>query len=148
MVLDSIKNYGLYASITDRLAAGFNFITSTDLTTIPEGVYEIDGRNIFAIVQEYDTKEEKDCFLEGHTKYIDIQYMLQGEELIGIASKRDQKIQSFDVDKDYTFYEGETSYIKLEAGMFTLFFPDDLHRPCIRSGNETKVKKIVIKVLL
>lgn len=146
MVLDSIKNYGLYATITERLAAGFNFITTTDLIAIKEGIYEIDGKSIFAIVQEYDTKEEKDCFLEGHTKYIDIQYMVQGTELMGIATKGDQKIQSFDVEKDYTFYEGETSYIKVGAGMFTLFFPDDLHRPCIRVGSETKVKKVVIKV--
>lgn len=146
MVLDSIKNFGLYATITERLAAGFNFITTTDLIAIKEGIYEIDGKSIFAIVQEYDTKEEKDCFLEGHTKYIDIQYMVQGTELMGIATKGDQKIQSFDVEKDYTFYEGETSYIKVGAGMFTLFFPDDLHRPCIRVGSETKVKKVVIKV--
>lgn len=146
MVLDSIKNFGLYATITERLAAGFNFITTTDLIAIKEGIYEVDGKSIFAIVQEYDTKEEKDCFLEGHTKYIDIQYMVQGTELMGIATKGDQKIQSFDVEKDYTFYEGETSYIKVGAGMFTLFFPDDLHRPCIRVGSETKVKKVVIKV--
>ena len=146
MVLDSIRNYGLYANITERLAAGFNFINTSDLLSIAVGTYEIDGKAIFAIVQEYDTKDEKDCFLEGHTKYIDIQYMVQGTEMMGITTKGNQKIQSFDVDKDYTFYEGETSYIKVGAGMFTLFFPDDLHRPCIRVGNETKVKKVVVKV--
>ncbi|MBC5841976.1 YhcH/YjgK/YiaL family protein [Flavobacterium sp. F-380] len=146
MVLDSIKNYGLYANITERLAAGFNFINTSDLLAIAVGTYEIDGKAIFAIVQEYDTKDEKDCFLEGHTKYIDIQYMVQGTEMMGITTKGNQKIQSFDVDKDYTFYEGETSYIKVGAGMFTLFFPDDLHRPCIRVGDVTKVKKVVVKV--
>lgn len=72
--------------------------------------------------------------------------MISGTELMGIITKGGQKIKSFDSDKDYTFYEGETSYIKVEAGMFTLFFPDDLHRPCIRFGDETKVKKVVIKV--
>ena len=146
MVLDSIRNYGLYANITERLAAGFNFINTSNLLAIEVGTYEIDGKAIFAIVQEYDTKDEKDCFLEGHTKYIDIQYMVQGTEMMGITTKGNQKIQSFDVDKDYTFYEGETSYIKVGAGMFTLFFPDDLHRPCIRVGDVTKVKKVVVKV--
>jgi YhcH/YjgK/YiaL family protein len=148
MVLDSIKNYGLYANITERLAAGFNFINTTDLLTIAEGIHEIDGKTIFAIVQEYDTKEEIDCFLEGHTKYIDIQYMIEGTELMGITHKAEQKVLSFDVDKDYTFYEGETSYIKVDEGMFTLFFPDDLHRPCIKVGSQARIKKVVVKVLI
>jgi YhcH/YjgK/YiaL family protein len=146
MILDSIKNYRLYASISERIAEGFNFINTTDLVAIQEGTYEIDGKAIFALVQEYDTKEEKDCNLEGHTKYIDIQYIIQGSEYIGFVSKRNQKVLSMDTDKDYTFYEGETSYLKLEPGMFTLFFPDDLHRPCIRAGYDTKVKKVVVKV--
>jgi YhcH/YjgK/YiaL family protein len=146
MVLDSIKNYGLYTSLGERLAEGYNFINTTDLKAIQEGIHEIDGQSIFAIVQEYDTKEEKDCFLEGHTKYIDIQYMIEGTELMGIVTKGDQKIVSLDVEKDYTFYEGETSYIKVEAGMFTVFFPDDLHRPCLKVGNVTRVKKVVVKV--
>lgn len=62
MVLDSIKNYGLYANITDGLAKGFDFINTTDLLAIKEGTYEIEGKTIFAIVQEYDTKEEKIVF--------------------------------------------------------------------------------------
>jgi beta-galactosidase beta subunit len=33
--------------------------------------------SLFCYVQDYDTKEIKDCVLEGHTKYIDIQYIVQ-----------------------------------------------------------------------
>jgi beta-galactosidase beta subunit len=29
------------------------------------GVYEIESKSIFAIIQEYNTKEIKDCVLEG-----------------------------------------------------------------------------------
>lgn len=92
MVLDSIKNYGLYATITARIAKGFDFLNTTDLLAIPQGTYEIEGKTIFAIVQEYDTKEEKECFLEGHTNYIDIHYIVSGTELTGIATKGKQKI--------------------------------------------------------
>jgi YhcH/YjgK/YiaL family protein len=132
MVLDLIKNYELYANITERLAQGFDFIINSDLKTIKLGTYEIDGTAIFAVVQKYTTKKAEDSFLGRHTKYIDIQYMIYGEELTGIASKTDQKILSFDVEK----------------GMFTLFSPDDLHRPCIRNGEIASVKKSVIKVLI
>jgi YhcH/YjgK/YiaL family protein len=76
MVIDRIENYNLYANLTKRIAKGFEFIINTDLVEIESGTYEIDNKAIFAIVQEYDTREIKDCELEGHTKYIDIQYIV------------------------------------------------------------------------
>ncbi|WP_367769629.1 YhcH/YjgK/YiaL family protein [Flavobacterium sp. WC2421] len=148
MIIDKIENYGLYANLTERLARGFEFIKNTDLVSIEAGTYEIEDKVVFAIVQEYDTKEIKDCVLEGHTKYIDIQYVIEGSELIGVSTKNDQKVVTSDLDKDYTFYEGETTYLKLEAGMFTVFFPDDLHRPSVKDGESTRVKKVVVKVLI
>ncbi|WP_026709030.1 YhcH/YjgK/YiaL family protein [Flavobacterium frigidarium] len=146
MILDKIGNYKLYAGITERLAKGFEFIINNDLVAMASGTYDIEDKAIFAIVQEYDTKEEKDCVLEGHTKYIDIQYIIEGSELMGVTTKRDQKVVTSDLDKDYTFYEGETAYIKLTEGMFTVFFPDDLHRPSVQDGKSSKVKKVVVKV--
>lgn len=146
MIIDKIKNYSLYANLTERLAKGFEFIKNTDLVQIEPGTYEIDNKEVFAIVQEYNTKEIKDCVLEGHTKYIDIQYVIEGAELMGVTTKKNQKVVTSDLDKDYTFYEGETAYIKLEAGMFTVFFPDDLHRPCVLDGQSSRVKKVVVKV--
>lgn len=146
MIIDKIENYCLYANLTERLAKGFEFIKNTDLVSIQSGTYEIQDKDVFAIVQEYDTKEIKDCVLEGHTKYIDIQYVIEGTELIGVTTKKDQKATASDLEKDYTFYEGETAYIRLEAGMFTVFFPDDLHRPCVQDGLSSRVKKVVIKV--
>lgn len=146
MVIDRIENYSLYANLTKRIAKAFEFIKNTDLVQIESGTYEIDNEAIFAIVQEYDTKEIKDCVLEGHTKYIDIQYMIQGTELMGVVTKNNQKAISSDLDKDYTFYEGETSFIRIDEGMFTVFFPDDLHMPCVQAGESSRVKKVVVKV--
>jgi YhcH/YjgK/YiaL family protein len=146
MVIDSIENYNLYANLTKRIAKGFEFIINTDLVQIESGTYEIDNKAIFAIVQEYDTREIKDCVLEGHTKYIDIQYIVQGTELMGVVTKNNQKAISSDLDKDYTFYEGETSFIRIDEGMFTVFFPDDLHMPCVQAGESSRVKKVVVKV--
>ncbi|SEB05086.1 YhcH/YjgK/YiaL family protein [Flavobacterium gillisiae] len=146
MVIDKIENYTLYANLTERLAKGFEFIKNTDLVQIESGTYEIDNKEIFAIVMEYDTKEMKDCVLEGHTKYIDIQYIIEGVELMGVTTKSNQKSLTSDLDKDYTFYEGETSLVRIEAGMFTVFFPDDLHMPCIQAAESSRVKKVVVKV--
>jgi YhcH/YjgK/YiaL family protein len=146
MVIDKIENYRLYSTLTKRLAKGFEFITNIDLVKIEPGKYEIENDAIFAIVQEYDTKEEQDSVLEGHHKYIDIQYVIQGVELMGFTPLTDQVVVEENLEKDYTFYKGETSMLRVEEGMFTLFFPEDLHRPGVMAGQISKVKKVVVKV--
>jgi YhcH/YjgK/YiaL family protein len=146
MVIDKIENYRLYSTLTKRLAKGFEFIDNTDLIAIAPGKYEIDNDKLFAIVQEYDTKEEEDSFLEGHHNYIDIQYIIQGVELMGFTPLTNQEVVEENLEKDYTFYNGETSMLRVEEGMFTLFFPEDLHRPGVKAGQISKVKKVVVKV--
>lgn len=146
MVIDKIENYRLYNKLTKKLAKGFEFITNTDLVSLKSGKYPIDNDDIFAIVQEYDTKEEKDCVLEGHHRYIDIQYIIQGVELMGFTPLTNQVSVEENLEKDYTFYEGDTSLLRVEEGMFTLFFPEDLHRPGVKTDQISKVKKVVVKV--
>ncbi len=147
MVVDKIENYGRYKNINERLAKAFEYLITTDFNIIEPGKYEIDGDAIFAIVQEYDTKEEADCYLEGHFKYIDIQYIVSGEEIISVVPLTNQVPVTKNEENDYAFYECATSPIIISAGMFTIFFQDDLHKPCMKSGSVTKVKKVVMKVL-
>jgi len=86
MVIDKIENYKLYVSLSEKIAKAFAYINETDLSQTALGKYEIDNDDIFALVQEYDTKDKNECKLEGHSKYIDIQYIIYGVELIGVTS--------------------------------------------------------------
>ncbi len=147
MVIDKIENYGRYKNISERLAKAFEYISRTDFNVIAPGKYEVDGDAIFAIVQEYETKEEADCNLEGHFKYIDIQYVVSGEEVISVMPLTNQIPVTKNEENDYAFYDCATSPITISAGMFTIFFQDDLHKPCMKSGSVLKVKKVVMKVL-
>ena len=148
MILDTLENYQLYSTINERIAKGFAFLRNTDLDAIPSGKHDIEGDAIFALVQEYQTKPLNECKLESHKKYIDIQYVIRGEEFMGVTTKNNQKILEQDEDKDYTFYEGTTSLVRVSKGMFTIFFPDDLHQPCVQTESAAEVKKVVIKVLI
>ena len=148
MILDTLENYQLYSTINERIAKGFAFLRKTDLDAIPSGKHDIEGDTIFALVQEYPTKPLNECKLESHKKYIDIQYVIRGEEFMGVTTKNNQKILEQDEDKDYTFYEGTTSLVRVSKGMFTIFFPDDLHQPCVQTESAAEVKKVVIKVLI
>nr|WP_314864898.1 YhcH/YjgK/YiaL family protein [uncultured Flavobacterium sp.] len=148
MILDTLENYQLYSTINERIAKGFAFLRNTDLDAIVSGKHDIEGDTIFALVQEYQTKPLSKCKLESHKKYIDIQYVIRGEEFMGVTTKNNQKILEQDEDKDYTFYEGKTSLVRVSKGMFTIFFPDDLHQPCVQIESAAEVKKVVIKVMI
>jgi len=147
MILDKLENSDFYSAISKNLKTGFEFLKNTNLSALEKGRHEIDGDRIFALVSEYDSKNPEDCRLEAHHIYTDIQYLVSGKELIGFETLRNQEATSEYVpEKDIVFYKGEGTPLLIEAGMFAVFFPQDVHRPCIKVDQSVKVKKVVIKV--
>jgi len=150
MILDTFKNIKLYSGLGNRFSQAIDFLCETDFSNFKPGKIFIDGKNIFAMLNEYQTKNVSDCKLEAHKKYIDIQYIISGEELIGFATLKNQKIlEEYDDEKDVVFFDDdvEVDLLKLKAGMFTVFFPDDLHKPCVKVNElADKVQKIVVKI--
>jgi YhcH/YjgK/YiaL family protein len=147
MILDNLKNADFYLCISDNLKIGFNFLKNTDLDNLEIGRYEIDGKNVFALVSEYDSKKHEDCRLEAHQAYADIQYIVSGREAIGFAPLNGQTVtEEYLPEKDIVFFSGDTTQLILEAGMFAVFFPQDVHRPCMQIDGPEKVKKVVVKV--
>ena len=147
MIFDKIQNAAKYECFGGRLAKGLEYIRKTDFSNMPAGKYDIDGENLFAIVSEYETKDVKDCSLEAHRKYLDIQYMLSGEELVGL-SFLDKQVASkpYNDKDDYALYSESCSMMKLDAGRFAVFYPEDLHMPGVQIEKPGKIRKIIIKV--
>jgi YhcH/YjgK/YiaL family protein len=147
MIVDKTDNLKLYAHLGSKFQKAFTFITDPELMLLDNGKYEIDGDNIFALVSQYKTKDESDGKLEAHRKYIDIQFIAKGTELIGYAQFRNQEVISeYNEVKDIAFFKGDKSFIKMEQGMFAVLFPYELHMPGIKSSFYEDVKKVVIKV--
>jgi len=147
MIIDKIENSHLYEGISERIKKAFEFIHNSDLKNIKPGRYEIDGENIFALINEYKTKSELEGKLEAHRKYLDVQYVIEGEELMGYTPIGSQQIlEPYKEENDIIFFKGEKSFTKVSSGMFAIFFPEDVHMPGITSGKISDVKKLVIKV--
>lgn len=92
MIIDKIENAHLYKGLGNRIEKAFEYINNTDLKKITPGKYETDDENIFALINEYKTKLESEGKLEAHRKYIDVQYVISGEELIGYTPLGNQII--------------------------------------------------------
>lgn len=147
--LQNIKNeIGLYPT---GIEAGLKFLLETDLSSLPLGEHQIQGKEIYAKITEYETELKEQRRPESHEKYIDIQYICSGEEMI--ISAPIAGIGEIDEDclseRDILFYKsvsGETQVI-LTQGMFAVFFPWDVHRAnCNVSAQPTKIKKVLLKI--
>lgn len=148
MIIDHISNAALYKPLGSRIGRAFDFLLATQLDDLPTGRVEIDGDDIFAIVADGPTRLPAECRYESHRRYLDIQLVVAGEELMGYAPvSRLQVVEDFTLENDYAFYEGEGVDMLVPAGWFALFMPQDAHRPSMAIDHRPKrVRKVVIKV--
>ena len=145
MIIDSFENCKKYFSVHKMFEKAFNYILKTDFENKPCGRYEIDGNNLYINVEGYETKMVSKP--EYHKKYIDIQFLINGEEYVGFCPKQDLMIDNgYDEQKDLGFGEGIVDFIRLKRGYFMIFSPEDAHQPCMAISKPSKVKKAVMKV--
>lgn len=148
MIFDSIKHCEAYKSLSPAFKAAFEFLEDEKTASLPVGRYDIDSSRVYAMVQAPALKDWDAGKWEAHRRYADIQYIMEGEETMGFACIDTLKeTEAYSSEKDVLFCEGEGSRAVARPGDFMVFFPQDAHKPCIRSTVDTD-KKIVVKVLL
>ena len=148
MVIDHLKNASLYFGMHPRMADAFRYLQKTDFSKVEPGRQEIDGTNLFALIQTYDPKPREKGRWEAHRKYIDVQFVLSGSELIGYAPLDCLSSVSFDEAKDFHELKGDGDFLQAAGGTFLILFPHDAHMPGIAGPASRPVKKIVVKILL
>jgi len=131
-----------------RWDKAFKFLQEENLTELPKGRYELEGADLFVNVDEYITKNEEDALFEAHRKYADIQYVVTGEEQIGVVPLEKTSVtEPYNDEKDIVFlYTTEVNYRPATPEQFFVFFPENAHRPCVKTGDNALVRKIVVKV--
>lgn len=150
MVFDNLKNCELYYGMHPRFHEAFDFIKRALEENLEVGKYEIDGKLLYASVQEYTSKLESEAKAEAHKNYIDIQFIIKGTEVIeGFDIGKAVARSDYNDVKDVMFYEDNANASKgvLSDNEYGIFFPHDVHKPgmCL-NGNQGTVKKIVVKV--
>lgn len=138
-----------YKKAHPRFEAAFEALKKLIADGAEVGKYEIDGKNIYAMVQEYDTKPVAEKKFEIHKDYIDIQYIISGNELMGYESiDKLEPMGDYKPDAQLFFMNGEYDKIFLGDSQFAVFFPEEPHAPGVAVDDiPSPVKKIVVKVL-
>lgn len=146
MIIESLKNTQRIETLHPLFPKAFHYILNTDFSNLPDGIYEIDGKDLTASIQHLDCKKKKEACIEKHDRFIDIQFPLLGVEKMGWKAGCELKETSipYDKDKDIAFYiDRPTTFFKIYPGQCAIFFPEDGHAPGIGEG---LIRKVVVKV--
>jgi biofilm protein TabA len=137
-----------YHQNKERWDKAFAFLLNEDLSAIEAGNHEIDGKNVYAIVSEYISKNHEDAQYESHKNYTDLQYVVSGAEYIGLTDLSSASAKTpYDEERDIAFYNVENGQKLLaKPGTFFIFFPDNAHSPGMKVDQNFPVKKVVVKV--
>lgn len=163
MVYDKIDNIEIYKGLSADIYEALKFLQNATPST-PTGVIQLNPR-VKAIVSEYKTKAVNENGYEAHKRYIDIQALLEGEEMIACQPiEWLQETKPYSEDCDAAFYAADItphpseesplpssiihhpSYLTLRPRYFAILYPQDGHMPQLSITTPTKVKKVVIKV--
>lgn len=147
----------LKKQITDKnFKIAFEYLENIkeDFFNVKEGecIKEMINDNIFVLKQAYITKNREDCFFESHIKYIDIQYMAKGEELMDVSNLEDlEKLNDYDDKTDFIKYSNkqtDISTLLIKEKELAIFYTQDAHQPCIKTNRNEVIYKAVIKIPL
>jgi YhcH/YjgK/YiaL family protein len=147
MIMDTLARGAAYAALHPAFAKAFAFLRDTDLAALPDGRIELDGDRLYVLVMTLDGRGQAGAKLEAHRRYIDIQAVIRGEDVMGwspLAACR--QALPFDASGDAgLFGDVPASWVVVPQGSFAVFFPEDAHAPLAGTGN---VKKAVVKVAI
>ena len=150
MILDQIKNASFYEGILPAITTALEKAAAYTPEHYPGGRIDVDGDNLFLLLNTYDTHTSEGALFEAHKAYIDVMYMVDGEEIIyvkptdtlcSVTKPYDSSIDALlaNLDRDAT-------PVRLTAGSFIVLFPQDAHAPGCYDQAPKTVKKIIAKV--
>ena len=148
MIYDSLDNIDLYKGLSGDIYDGLLFLKQAG-SDIACGVHQLTPR-VKAIVSEYETMTENPYGYEAHKRFIDIQFLLKGEEKVcSLPLKRLTETKAYDPACDAAFYtaaEATPQDSIIGDGFFAIYFPQDGHMPQLCVSGPTLVKKVVVKI--
>ncbi|RUS46699.1 YhcH/YjgK/YiaL family protein [Cohnella sp. AR92] len=151
MLIGKIENWTKernYAHPVIRRA--IDFLDETDFSLLEDGKYPIWGDDMYARIMTIDAKPRAEQSAEKHERFLDIHYLLNGEETIGWQSLAcgAEPVRPYEEEQDYALYGAlsEESLQAMKPGMYMVLLPDDIHRPGLSETGASVIRKVVVKV--
>lgn len=140
-----------YKGLNEKFSAALiecqNYIQNHDIHLLEKGQHLIRGTDFYVNILEYTTQSEKHCIWEAHKKYLDVHYIIEGEEYINVSNTFDMKEFEYNEDADYLKIDGICqNQLLLKSGILLLLDTNDAHKTGIQKNGSCFVKKAVFKI--
>jgi len=148
MIIDKLTNSSVYYNLGPGIRRALEIACTLDADH-ENGKFIVDGQRLYYTVMEPTVREDCDGLFESHRKYIDVQVILRGTDVVGYTHTDTLTLkEDLGDDADALLYEGSDSLISVPTGSFYIAYPQDAHKPNIVSSDKTPLKKAVFKVLI
>ena len=140
------KAFSFIQKLQDSNSNEYKTLTNTKIDECTKIVLD---ESCFVLFQSYITKNKIDCLYESHKKYIDIQYIFDGCEIMEVENIANLQVsKEYDENLDYAkyFQSNNASSLVIRKNELAIFYPTDAHMPCIKVDKNVKVIKAVFKI--
>ncbi len=135
-------------TLAEKVAEALEVIEKVDFENTELGRHDV-NEDFYYLVQKYESKDPEVARHEAHKRYVDIQYVVAGKEAIDIAPAMYMEVtEAYDENRDVVFFKEpkQATRFVLTDGCYAILYPEDSHKPGVRVGESSTVKKIVGKV--
>lgn len=150
MICSSIKT-DADKRLEPKFAKVIRYLRETDFCKVPDGIYELDGRDIYAKVFTNTSKARSELRAEFHKHYADVQFWISGCEKLGFSYELAEDVHILpNEEEDVYFLDNVVNEHELavKTGDYVILFPEDLHTPGIMIEKPLTYRKVVVKVRL
>lgn len=147
MIIDTLENAAHYQHLSTGIRMALDYLAETNIESQDPGRYDIKGDEVYVLVQDCQPKPRENGVWEAHRKYIDVQYVAAGPEIMGYAPVDSLEVtQPYVKEKDCIFLSGDGNFFTVNTGMFAVFFPQDAHMPGLQAAAVKNIRKAVVKI--
>ncbi|SJL83362.1 YhcH/YjgK/YiaL family protein [Vibrio palustris] len=150
MYIGNVNELSFTQVLHPKIREIFSTVQACLETSTAEGRYEVEGDNAFFMVVSDHTHPGDERIPECHRQYLDIQWLLEGDESYGVGIETFQNIDDDQFDeKDIAFSRQvkDERYVTLSRGDFIVFYPGQPHRPLVAPHDMPgPIKKVIVKI--
>ena len=153
MVIDRLDHAAQYYALGKGIETALRWFAAyaDDGRDLPAKTV-LNGEQIFINGVNYTSEAKPQGQLEAHKKYIDVMYVVEGEEKFFYKPIAEVKhvTMPYDAEKECQLAEidADAAQVRFSAGHFLIFFPQDGHLAAQLWDKPCKVRKFIAKVVV
>ena len=150
MILTTKEQVRNYSAMNPYFKTAFAALEKMQTEPFVKGKHPVDGDNVWIIALEYDTHPLADAKMEDHSNYIDVMWMLSGDEKIGVCNVKEMTdvIMPYDANEDafLSTMVPDCTYARMKPNSVLFLYPEDGHAPGLDVEGKATVRKLIAKV--